>query len=130
MAFLDCRTGFICEQCRSEYAIVNYAIPETIAVDAQAQWNLCRDCVGSNTAEVQRMKIYQVDDDEPHICVGSVGDSPALKLADQLSMAQAEISRLRDGFMRLDTASDLQMRDGDLAREVAKEMLPKARWMR
>ncbi len=79
--------------------------------------------IRSNTVEVNGLKVYQVDDDDPHIRVDSGEDSPALKLADQLSMAQAEISRLRDGFMRLDTASDLQMRDGDLAREVAKEML-------
>lgn len=53
MAFLDCKTDFICEQCRSEYATVNYAIPETISVGTQAQWNLCRECMAAIWSQVK-----------------------------------------------------------------------------
>ena len=42
---------------------------------------------------------------------------------DELIKAEREIDRLRAGYMRLRDASDNEMRDGDLARTVAIELL-------
>ena len=43
--------------------------------------------------------------------------------AEIASEADAEIQRLREGFARLRDAGDLEMGDGDLARQIASEML-------
>ena len=37
--------------------------------------------------------------------------------------AREEIERLREGYARLRDAGDLEMGDGDLARQIASEML-------
>lgn len=41
----------------------------------------------------------------------------------ELAESQAREARLRAGYMRIRNANDSQMRDGDMAREVAGEML-------
>ena len=54
-----------------------------------------------------------------------IQDSASLRAAaaEIASEADAEIQRLREGFARLRDAGDLEMGDGDLARQIASEML-------
>lgn len=55
----------------------------------------------------------------------NIQDSASLRAAaaEIASEADAEIQRLREGYARLLDAGDLEMGDGDLARQVASEML-------
>ncbi len=48
-----CESGFVCEKCRSAYADVNYAIPETISVGTQSEWNLCHECMAAVWSQVK-----------------------------------------------------------------------------
>jgi len=36
---------------------------------------------------------------------------------------KAQVEKMRDGYIALDASTDLEMQDGDLARDIAKEML-------
>lgn len=51
------------------------------------------------------------------------GASLRAAAAEIASEADAEIQRLREGYARLLDAGDLEMGDGDLARQIASEML-------
>lgn len=55
----------------------------------------------------------------------NIQDSASLRAAaaEIASEADAEIQRLREGYARLRDAGDLEMGDGDLARQIASEML-------
>ncbi len=35
----------VCEKCNSNFAIVNYTIPEQVAVGKQNQFNFCNECM-------------------------------------------------------------------------------------
>lgn len=53
-----------------------------------------------------------------------VGHKDARHAAAEIALeADAEIERLRYGYERLISATDTEMGDGDLAREIAREML-------
>ena len=50
-------------------------------------------------------------------------DNLSAGYSDLRKEAAAEITRLREGYVRLRDAGDLEMGDGDLARQIASEML-------
>ena len=53
----------------------------------------------------------------------SLGDPEKPEVRAYVELLEAEISRLRFGYERLRDATDSAMADGDLAREIAKQML-------
>lgn len=55
--------------------------------------------------------------------VERLNDSLSAGYSDLRKEAAVEIMRLREGYVRLRDAGDLEMGDGDLARQIANEML-------
>ena len=55
--------------------------------------------------------------------VKRLNDSLTAGYRDLRKEAAVEIMRLREGYVRLRDAGDLEMGDGDLARQIANEML-------